>query len=212
MRFAEWEPYYEEILRDFNFERDKDELAAEVLSMILARMGEDAIGELRDLIKGKNVVVCGKARSLLEDLEDLSWDVLMAADGATTPLLCSGILPDVIVSDLDGDIDDLERANASGALMVIHAHGDNIGKLIEYVPRFRRIVGTTQSKPLYNVHNFGGFTDGDRCVFIASEMGASSIILTGFDFEDESVSEIKKKKLKWAERLIFEVLPQSIRI
>lgn len=211
MIFEIWEPYYEEILRDFNFSRDKDELSAEVLSMILREMGEDSIGELRELIEGKSAVVCGKAISE-EDLADLSWDVLIAADGTTSILLDFGIVPDVVVTDLDGDIEDLLRANTNGALMVIHAHGDNIGKIIEHTRKFRRIVGTTQSRPLYNVHNFGGFTDGDRCVFMAAEMGASSVIIAGFDFDDESVGEVKRKKLKWAERLIFEVLPELIRI
>ncbi|MDI3502753.1 MAG: 2-amino-4-hydroxy-6-hydroxymethyldihydropteridine diphosphokinase [Archaeoglobi archaeon] len=211
MIFEIWEPYYEEILRDFNFSRDKDELSAEVLSMILREMGEDSIGELRELIEGKNAVVCGKAISE-EDLADLSWDVLVAADGTTSILLNLGIVPDVVVTDLDGNIEDLIRANTNGALMVIHAHGDNLGKLIKHTRKFRRIVGTTQSRPLYNVHNFGGFTDGDRCVFMTAEMGASSIIIAGFDFDDESVGETKRRKLKWAERLIFEVLPQLIRI
>jgi|Deesub1362A_J573_1020465.scaffolds.fasta_scaffold05283_1 hypothetical protein len=211
MKFPEWEPYYEEILKDFNFSREKDELSAETLSMILREMGEDAIEELKELIEGRAVVICGKALSP-EDLKDLSWDVLMSADGTTSTLLRLGLLPDIVVSDLDGKIEDLEKANANGALMVIHAHGDNIGRILEYVKRFKRIVGTTQSTPLYNVHNFGGFTDGDRCVFIAVEMGASSIILVGFDFEDKNVGELKRKKLKWAERLIFEILPKSIRI
>jgi len=211
MKFAEWEPYYEEILKDFNFSREKDELSAEILSMILKEMEEDAIGELREEIENRNAVICGKALSP-EDLEGLSWDVLISADGTTSILLKMGILPDIVVSDLDGNIEDLEKANASGAIMVIHAHGDNIGRILEYTRRFRRIVGTTQARPLFNVHNFGGFTDGDRCVFMAAEMGASSIILVGFDFEDRSVGELKRRKLKWAEKLIFEVLPQKVKI
>ncbi|MBU2617645.1 MAG: DUF115 domain-containing protein, partial [Euryarchaeota archaeon] len=64
-------------------------------------------------------------------------------------------------------------------------------------------IGSTQSAPLKNVHNFGGFTDGDRCVFIAKEFGAESIALIGFDFEDSNVSEVKQKKLQWAKKLIM---------
>jgi len=64
------------------------------------------------------------------------------------------------------------------------------------------VICTTQSKPIHNVFNFGGFTDGDRCVFLATEFGADKIELIGFDFEDEEVSAKKKKKLKWAKRLI----------
>jgi hypothetical protein len=39
-------------------------------------------------------------------------------------------------------------------------------------------------------------------VFLAREMGAASIELVGFDFEDQSVTPRKKKKLAWAKKLI----------
>jgi len=39
-------------------------------------------------------------------------------------------------------------------------------------------------------------------VYLAKEFGAASITLVGFDFDDVNVSEMKKKKLKWAKRLI----------
>lgn len=68
------------------------------------------------------------------------------------------------------------------------------------------MVGSTQTVPLANVHNFGGFTDGDRCVFLAQEMGASAIVLIGFDFSDPHVNAIKMKKLEWARKLIDVVL------
>ena len=32
------------------------------------------------------------------------------------------------------------------------------------------------------VNNFGGFTDGDRCVFLANHFKANKIILLGMDF------------------------------
>lgn len=77
-------------------------------------------------------------------------------------------------------------------------------------------MGTTQSKPLKNVYNFGGFTDGDRAVFLAIKLGAKKIILAGMDFGEkitkysrpklsrdvEEADEIKKLKLKYAEKLI----------
>ena len=69
--------------------------------------------------------------------------------------------------------------------MVVHAHGDNIPLLKHWVPRFTGpLVATTQSTPLPHVHNFGGFTDGDRAVFAADELGAASITLVGFDLDD----------------------------
>lgn len=111
-------------------------------------------------------------------------------------------MPHVIVSDLDGVMDDIIKANERCAVVVVHAHGDNITKLRSYVPQLQKIVGTTQSRPLSNVFNFGGFTDGDRAIYLAKHLGAKEIGIIGFDFEDATVGEIKKKKLRWAKRLI----------
>ena len=71
-----------------------------------------------------------------------------------------------------------------------------------YVPQLENVIGTCQCRPPEGLYNFGGFTDGDRSVFLASELGALSIELVGFDFEDQSVTPRKRKKLAWAERLI----------
>ncbi len=38
--------------------------------------------------------------------------------------------------------------------------------------------------------------------FVAREFGAQKIRLAGFDFEDNDVNPIKKKKLKWAKKLM----------
>jgi uncharacterized Rossmann fold enzyme len=92
--------------------------------------------------------------------------VIMVADGATELLLELGIIPDFVVTDLDGHHESLVSANMKGSVMVIHAHGDNIEKINSSASDFRNIIGTTQSFPLSNIFNFGGFTDGDRAVFI----------------------------------------------
>jgi len=62
---------------------------------------------------------------------------------------------------------------------------------------------------LKNVYNFGGFTDGDRCVFLAKALGAAEIKLVGFDYDDESVTPRKRKKLAWAKRLIEIALSEN---
>ncbi|HWQ19331.1 MAG TPA: hypothetical protein VN455_06085, partial [Methanotrichaceae archaeon] len=63
-------------------------------------------------------------------------------------------------------------------------------------------LGTCQCRPPEGLFNFGGFTDGDRCVFLARHFGAGSIRLIGFDFSDPGVTPRKSKKLGWARRLI----------
>ncbi len=202
MEFKNWEPLYCEILRDFGWSREKDEEAAKLLSRLLSGKTDNVI-TLKKMIEGKDVLVCGKALSLSNDLNRINADdyLIISADGATSTLLEKGIVPDIIVTDLDGYIPDEIKANRNGALMVVHAHGDNLDRLYE-VRNMRNVIGTTQASPLENIHNFGGLSDGDRCVFLANEFGAASITLAGFDFHDEKVTDIKKKKLKWARRLI----------
>jgi len=77
--------------------------------------------------------------------------------------------------------------------MVVHAHGDNSEKLY-LVKGFKNCIGTTQTKPLGNIHNFGGFTDGDRCVFLASHFRARKIILFGMDF-GSTIGSFSKSKV-----------------
>ncbi len=217
MKFEEWEPIYNLILEDMHFDRLYDERSARLLSKMLEMRARKKIPDvieidvLRTAILGKDVLVCGKAPRLKDDIKniDVKKYVVIAADGATSILLNVGITPDIIVTDLDGNMDDEVRANEKGAIMVVHAHGDNMDALSAEVPRLKKVIGTTQSKPLRNVYNFGGFTDGDRSVFLAREMGAKSITLTGFDFKDVNVTPLKKKKLMWAEKLIDMVMGEE---
>ncbi len=217
MKFEEWEPIYKLILEDMHFDRIYDEYSARLLSKMLETKARKKIPEvieieiLRNLIEGKDVLVCGKAPRLKDDIKKIDFKkyVTIAADGATSVLMKAGIVPHIIVSDLDGNMDDEAKANDLGAIMVVHAHGDNMDALGEEMPRLKRVLGTTQSRPLNNVYNFGGFTDGDRSVFIAKEMGARSITLIGFDFRDENVTPLKKKKLRWAEKLINMIMVEG---
>ncbi|MDD1721039.1 MAG: DUF115 domain-containing protein [Euryarchaeota archaeon] len=207
MNIDEWDPIYEQILRDFGFTRAADERAAHVLSALLTAKGSSnlPLERLDHVIYGRDVIVCGKAPTLLKDLRagKISADeTVIAADGATSVLLSQGVIPAVIISDLDGAISDLRLANAMCAIVVVHAHGDNVDKLEAHVPLLHRILGTTQTHPLSNVFNFGGFTDGDRAIFLAEARGARRISAIGFDFSDRNVTPRKMKKLKWAKRLL----------
>ncbi len=218
MNFEEWEPIYKLILLDMNFDRTSDERAACLLSKLLeikARTKTHEVIELEDLqkvIKDKDILVCGKAPKLADEIKNIDFEkyVSIAADGAASILMNNGIIPHIIVTDLDGNMDDEVRANELGAMMVVHAHGDNIDALDKEVPRLKNVIGTTQSKPLRNIYNFGGFSDGDRCVFLAKDLGARTITLIGFDFNDPDVTPLKKKKLKWAEKLIRHGPPTEV--
>ncbi|OYT63534.1 hypothetical protein B6V01_001420 [Methanosarcinales archaeon ex4572_44] len=216
MSFEQWQPIYREIVQDMGFDEREDERAARLLSeLILEHENVVRLEVLRRLIEGGVVLVCGNAPTLARDLgrvKSEDYDVLIAADGATEVLLKADVLPSIIVTDLDAENIEAEvDASREGAVVLVHAHGDNIPVVRGVVPRLDNLIGTTQAKPLPNVHNFGGFTDGDRAVFLADYFDAKDIELIGFDFKDPNVSDLKKKKLVWAERLIEMVFNERSR-
>jgi 2-amino-4-hydroxy-6-hydroxymethyldihydropteridine diphosphokinase len=199
MQFAEWEPHYQEIVGYFGFDRTADEEAARLLSSLLDR---DNLLSLASLTDGNEVTVCGNAPCLKDDLSKISG-IVFAADAAAEVLDSHDIFVDAIFTDLDGATDRFIELNNEGTIIVIHAHGDNMPLLKHWVPRFRgKVVGTTQAAPLPRVYNFGGFTDGDRAVFAADELGASHITLAGFDLDDRNVDPMKRGKLFWARKLL----------
>jgi len=199
MEFEEWEPYYIQILETFSFDRKMDEESARVLARLLPR---DDIRMLEDFCREKTVTVCGNAPCLKDELGRIEGTVF-AADAASLVLRGSGIRPDAVFTDLDGATDDYPAMNQEGTIMVIHAHGDNIPLVRFWTPRFRGpVVGTTQAEPFPPLHNFGGFTDGDRAVFAADHLGADRIIIAGFDLDDQDVDFVKRGKLQWARRLL----------
>ena len=211
MEFSEWEPLYTEILADFDFNRSEDVASARILADLLHGRAGALAGtpaNLRSIISGRDVAVCGNAPSLASEIDSIMQDqIIIAADGATTVLMANRIIPDVIVTDLDGTIEDIISASEKGSFVVVHAHGDNIPAVRSVVPLLGgRVLGTTQSEPFGDIHNFGGFSDGDRCVFLAKASGAASVMLFGFDYDDPDVNDVKKKKLGWAKRLIEEYL------
>ena len=199
MNFNEWEPWYCEILDYFGFSRADDEKAARRLASLLSR---DDLAALAALTCGSEVTVCGNAPCLKDELAKIRG-IVFAADAAAEVLDAHGICPDAVFTDLDGATDRLLSMNESGTIVVIHAHGDNMPLLNYWVPRFKGpVVGTTQSSPLPHVYNFGGFSDGDRAVFAADELGAGHITLIGFDLDDKNVDPVKRGKLFWARKLL----------
>jgi uncharacterized Rossmann fold enzyme len=139
---------------------------------------------------------------------------VVVADAATSVVNDAGIGIDMIVTDLDGIVEDQISLNSDGAITFIHAHGDNLSALDRYVYRFvGPVVGTCQCPPPPGMFNFGGFTDGDRAACICAELGARQILLAGFNFENPSSKagkskDLKKRKLRWA-KTILDVLAES---
>jgi 2-amino-4-hydroxy-6-hydroxymethyldihydropteridine diphosphokinase len=222
MKFADWFPYYQGIRADFGYSTEKDQKAAKILSEMIRKKAVD-LKVLQRKIKGKSVIVVGAGPSL-EDEKVLRYikknkkTVKIAADSAVQFLIENKVKPDIVVTDLDGSSTFLQRAEKNGAILVVHAHGDNTEILKKLVPRFRKLIGSTQVAPVENVHNFGGFTDGDRSVFLAEEFGAKKIVLVGMDFGNNigkyskvkvKDPELKKQKMQAGKRLLEMLAKQS---
>lgn len=199
MEFSRWEPHYREILDYFGFDRALDEEAARLLASLMPR---DNLLSLTALTCGNDVTVCGNAPCLKNELKKIRG-VVFAADAASDVLDANNIRPDAVFTDLDGATDRLLELNEEGTIVVVHAHGDNMPLLKHWVPRLKGpVVATTQGTPLPHVHNFGGFTDGDRAVFAADELGAEHITIIGFDLDDKNVDPLKRGKLFLARKLL----------
>lgn len=206
MRQDDWEKLYSGILVDFGYSRLEDEASARLLAAIMANA--DLIDEDEtSLFFKREVTVFGPAYDGHLSRDSFPGTLISAGD-ATALLVKARIYPDVIVTDLDGDIRSQKEASSRGALTFIHAHGDNADRIMEHAKDFRGpVVLTAQSGPFGPVVNYGGFTDGDRAVCIARHFGASMIYLAGFDLSSPVAKEgsdpvVKAKKLRWAERII----------
>ncbi len=205
-----WERIYREILKDFGFSEEEDRESAKLLNKIISKKKINVARvytKLKNKINDKEVNVFG-ASPALERLE-IPRGINIVANGVTTFFLEKNVIPDVIVTDLDGRIADILKASKEGSIVVIHAHGDNIDKIEKYAKKFENFLGTTQVKPFGKLYNFGGFTDGDRAVFLAWHFKARKINLYAMDFNDEigkysfsENSQKKRKKLYWGKRLI----------
>jgi len=211
MIISDWNKKYAEILYEFKYSEKQDTESAIILDSILGKTVP--IKKIRAKIKGKTVFVVGAGPSLslaIPVLKNFKNTVKIVADSAVKPLVKNGINPDIVVTDLDGDEDSLIKVGKTDSIFAVHAHGDNIAKL-RLVENFKNCIGTTQSKPFKNIQNFGGFTDGDRAVFLASHFDAKKIILFGMDFEEKigkysqtkaTERETKLKKLRKAKSLL----------
>lgn len=213
-----WQEKYQEILNEFNYNRVREIRSAKILNSFLKTRLQ--LNKLERKIKNKTVFVIGAGPSLVSSLPYLKKFkkfTKIVADGATQALIENQVIPDIVVTDLDGNMDYLKKASESESIMIVHAHGDNINKL-PYAISFKYCLGTTEDKPFGKIRNFGGFTDGDRCVFLANHLGASRIILIGMDFgtnigkySKEGIynKDIKLKKLRKGKSLLEWLSSQS---
>ncbi|MEM0139027.1 MAG: 6-hydroxymethylpterin diphosphokinase MptE-like protein [Ferroplasma sp.] len=205
MNFDEWFPLYLQITDELRINRSMDYISSLKLSSYI----KNDVNMLSNFT-GKRFFVVGNAPSMKEYLPTISNGIVIVADSAIATYIAAIGYPDIIVSDLDGNIKSIKDAYGHGTITAIHAHGDNMDKIGKYAGYFTRGLATTQNIPFNHVYNFGGFSDGDRAAFLADYLNAQEIVLVGFDFnnvkkkEYYGMADIERKslKLKWAKYLL----------
>lgn len=225
-----WREIYDYVRSALRLTFDLDQEATDRLSRILSSMNNTCnIEKLKNVLSSDAVIVIAPGPNLEEDFKriyelDLATRFpVIAVDGASSYLLEIGFKPNAIVTDLDGNPHHIITLNRLGVLTVVHAHGDNIRELETWVPRFEGpIIGSTQVEPRPHVYNFGGFTDGDRALFMAYAMGIRRVVVGGMDFrgpigrysmayKSKDIG-IKMAKLKVAKKLIEMLISLGMRI
>ncbi len=190
LSLEEWFKIYNDISKRLRLSPIEDERSAELLSVLIRNRALDP-SEIKKIVYNKHVVVVGAGPSVIEDLESIKRIerkriVFVTCDGATKAFLeVFETNPHIIVTDLDGTPKEQVLCSKMGSIVMVHAHGDNRTEIATYVPKIEKIIGTTQTKPKEKVYNFGGFTDGDRAVFIMSHFKPISITLVGMDLTEE---------------------------
>ncbi len=221
MQYSAWAPRYEAIAREFGFPFDREIRSADRLESLLpAPARERPLERVTERLAARDVVVVGLAPGAgpppVWRLPSIGPPAaVVAADGATVACLDAGLVPAVIATDLDGPLPAEVAANRRGSLVVVHAHGDNESAVQEWVPEFPgELAGSWAGPPRPALLDVGGFTDGDRAVYLAEAAGARRVLLWGFDFDsveepDATGEDRKRAKLRWARRLVEELATES---
>ena len=206
-----WDTKFKEIRKEFGYSEKDDLISARKLNSLLKKKSSKK--EFQKKIYDKTVFIIGAGPSLTKSLKYIKKSrnvTKIVADGAVRALLEKNIKPDILVTDLDGDLESIKKIGKTKIPIIVHAHGNNFDRL-EMIKEFSNVTGTTQTKKIGKLENFGGFTDGDRCVFLAEYFNARKIVLIGMDFgqkigkysKNKVVNrKVKIKKLKFGKRII----------
>ncbi len=200
-----WWPMQDEINFQFGFVRSREEVSSRLISRLYKPEGN-----LSDILLNQEVTIVGAG---IDDDEKIPSGVLIAADGAVSVCLERQLIPDIVVTDLDGNLLDIIFANESGSKIVLHGHGDNLSKLFEFYTRIK-VISLTTTYPSDMSNCWGGFTDGDRALMMSLSQGVSLVNLVGFNFSKVGkytgkYSPKKLQKLDWARRIVEKCQDQT---
>jgi uncharacterized Rossmann fold enzyme len=174
VEYSRWAPRYARIASELGYDLARERSAAEALAALLPTEARDSpFQRCRARITGRTAIVVGLAPGA-------GAPPLHLLRGSASP----SVVPDLVVTDLDGPVPSEIAANARGSLVVVHAHADNREPVARWVPEFTgALAGSWAGPPTESLLDVGGFTDGDRAAYLAEAGGARSILLWGFAFD-----------------------------
>ena len=193
-----WWGFQEEISEQFDFSKDREEVAARLVSDT-----KQKISLIKERIEDKDLILLGaglKKETIIPNKN------VIVADGALRACLEQGITPSIIVTDLDGYIPDILYASEKGSEIVLHAHGDNMARVFQYILELGPNCITT-TYPSASSSCWGGFTDGDRALMMTLSLNCNTVKMVGFDYKiigaySGDYSPRKLEKLSWANKIV----------
>jgi uncharacterized Rossmann fold enzyme len=191
---------YEFIVRELGLDIDADIDSTKQVEKYLREYyptgKAHVLDKLQNLLK-KPCLITGAGSMLEQDFNNCIEHGItekvtnIAVDGTCSLFYQLRIRPQIVVTDLDGDWDAIVWAIKEGAVTLIHAHGDNLEIIKAFFKNFRKdlksklVWGSTQNDLKTTLFNFGGFTDGDRAIFLCFHFQTPLIGLIGFDFGEK---------------------------
>ena len=203
-----WWKFQEEISVQFDFSKIREDVASRLVSDI-----KQNISSIRECIEKKDLILVGAG---LQKGTSIPSSNVIVADGALRACLEQDILPSLIVTDLDGYIPDILWARKKGSKVIVHAHGDNIARVFQYLSDINPNCITT-TYPSASSNCWGGFTDGDRALMMSLSLNCNSVKMIGFNYNiignySGDYSPRKLEKLLWAQKIVEVCIERSNKI
>jgi|TARA_B110000881_G_scaffold219126_1_gene240202 uncharacterized Rossmann fold enzyme len=203
-----WWSFQEEISEQFDFSKDREAVASRLISNVKYNSFS-----IRKRIEDKDLILVGAG---LQKDTDIPSSNVIVADGALRACLERNIIPSLIVTDLDGYIPDILWARKQGSEIILHAHGDNIARVFQYLSDINPNCITT-TYPSVSSNCWGGFTDGDRALMMSLSLNCNTIKMIGFDYNiignySGDYSPRKLEKLRWAQKIIETCMEKSNKV
>lgn len=175
--------YYNLVEKNMGFPRHRElEAALRVGNIVECSDLCLKVGELLDSVKGRSVCIVGP---LAEPIDVKRCDIVLAPDGGLVPLIMAKVRPLVITTDADSSSKIMSMAFQLSRYIALHVHGDNMTQVALAINSIDRdkLIPTSQVLTPLCILPVGAFTDGDRAVALALELGAESVRVIGFDFD-----------------------------